>query len=144
MSPCSHFQLRGLIFGDALRHYSTTARTTMLNKEVTLALAVTGGLGLCVHLFLQRDIEQRTEQQRVWKQHDSENIFGGTRPPLPKQHDQGPSKKALSDMLSGLQAKSTREKIEAAVDAAHMTHDIGFPGGKASDKAKATDVGSER
>ena len=107
----------------------------MTDKTTVTALMIVGALGLGVHVFLQRDLEQRTEQQRVWQRHDSEALFGTRSPSSPaRQHDQGPSKRALNTMLSGLQAKSTREKIEAAVDAAHMTHDIGFPGGKAGGK----------
>jgi hypothetical protein len=51
-----------------------------------------------------------------------DELFGKGRPVA-----EGPSKRALEDMLLGLKSKTTREKVEAAVDAAHQTHNIGFP-----------------
>ena len=85
------------------------------------AVSCLGIGGLVLHFYLQRNLEDRSAQQRLMKQ-DEERLFGKGR-----FGDQGPSKRALEDMLFGLKAKTTREKVEAAVDAAHRTHNIGFP-----------------
>jgi len=91
----------------------------MANRTAVAALSCLGFGGLVLHFYLQRNLETRSAQQRLMKQ-DEERLFG-------KGSDQGPSKRALEDMLFGLKAKTAREKVEAAVDAAHRTHNIGFP-----------------
>ena len=91
-------------------------------KQIGLALAATFGIGTAVHFFLQYNLESRTEELRLLKKYD-EQLFGK----VSSNDQQGPSKRALENMLFGLKNKTAAEKIRAAVDAAHMTHDIGFP-----------------
>jgi len=98
----------------------------LLDKQKLVYLAACAGFGLGLHFLVQKNLEQREERQRVWRQHETSNILGRGSSSTAAS-DQGPSKRAVQDMLIGLKAKSTREKLEAAVDAAHKTHGIGFP-----------------
>lgn len=92
----------------------------MSTKRTVTAVSFLLGCGIGLHLYLQCNLESRSNQQRLMKHGDE--LFGKGRPEA-----EGPSKRALEDMLLGLKAKTTREKVEAAVDAAHRTHNIGFP-----------------
>jgi len=109
---------RGLLLG--LPEWFVVRSSNM--KQVGLAVAATMGIGTAVHIYLQYNLESRTEQLRLLKRHD-EQLFGKAS----SNDQQGPNKRAVEDMLLGLKSKTTTEKIRAAVDAAHMTHDIGFP-----------------
>ena len=86
------------------------------NKFALSAIAV---VGFASHYYTMKDLDERTAQQLTTLKIEQQN--GGK-----ETKGTESTKIALQKMLTDLPNKSTRQKLEDAVDAAHRTHGIGF------------------
>eukprot|EP00596_Hydrurales_sp_CCMP1899_P010961 CAMPEP_0119036174 /NCGR_PEP_ID=MMETSP1177-20130426/3708_1 /TAXON_ID=2985 /ORGANISM="Ochromonas sp, Strain CCMP1899" /LENGTH=130 /DNA_ID=CAMNT_0006995603 /DNA_START=90 /DNA_END=482 /DNA_ORIENTATION=- len=93
----------------------------MMKTNIYFQLVAPLALGYVLWSYQTRDLEERTQQLILHSQLEKSKM------PEAQQRGSEETKKALSKMLRDLPNKTTRQKLEDAVDAAHRTHGIGFP-----------------
>lgn len=85
-----------------------------------ILITVIGIAGYQGFQVMMNDMELRTQQELIRMKYEQEMRGGAPRKGVDS------TKLAIQKMLSDLPNKTTRQKLEDAVDAAHRTHGIGF------------------
>jgi ethanolamine utilization microcompartment shell protein EutL len=94
---------------------------TRLKQNNIFLIGSVGLVGFALHRYTMSDLDARTEQALIKLRLERQLKGGGA-----EKKGSDATKEALHKMLTDLPNKTTRQKLEDAVDAAHKTHGYGF------------------